>query len=84
MTEVHRIDLYDFAKMALGGEEPESVIFLESDRKTVISKVEFSGAGDYLPSVKFSQSDLMISLPKDGNFQAKNKAIGLTDFPGLI
>jgi hypothetical protein len=74
--EINRIELYDFAKMLLGGEEPESVSFLTSDKKTVSSIVEFSSA-DMIPSVRFSPLDLMMSIESP-------KISTNSEFPGLI
>lgn len=79
MIAVEKISLYDFAKMAIGGGEPDSVTFLDSDMKTVTSKIEFFGLNDYIPSVKFSTSDLMIR----GDHTSVLPDRWLAEFPGL-
>ncbi len=81
---VQKISLYDFAKMYLGGKEPESVVFLDADKNTVKSEIRFSGANDYIPSVVFSVDDLMYSNELTNTLVGNNLITSDLEFPGQI
>lgn len=80
---VQKISLYDFAKMYLGGKEPESVVFLDADKNTVKSEIRFSGAKDYIPSVVFSVEDL-ITDQLTNTLVGNNLITSNLEFPGQI
>jgi len=73
--EVIEMELYDFAKQVLNGQEPASVTFLEKDKQTIRSLVAFDSQTDLIPSVLFSYMDLFM-------YTEPVNPIKL-DFPGL-
>jgi hypothetical protein len=73
--KVTEMDLYDFAKQVLNGQEPTSVIFLEGDKQTIKSIVNFDSKPDLIPSVSFSYTDLFTDTGSINRIKL--------DFPGL-
>lgn len=80
MIPVQKISLYEFAKSALGGKEPKSVIFVDSDKKNEISRVEYYGNNDPLPSLEFSPNDFFEKMHNSNNYQNSFDP----NFPGIV